>query len=43
MLTLMILPLHRDAYHIDMESMTPLLVLMLHEISSASCSGPPRG
>src|ERR1700682_1596282 len=31
-LTLVILPLHRAAYHIDMQSLTPLLVLMLHEI-----------
>jgi flagellar biosynthetic protein FliR len=32
MLTLVILPLHRSAYHIDMGSLTPLLVLMVHEI-----------
>jgi flagellar biosynthetic protein FliR len=32
MLTLIILPLHRAAYTIDMQSLTPLLVLMLHEI-----------
>ena len=32
LLTLIILPLHRQAYHIDMQSLTPLLVLMLHEI-----------
>ena len=32
LLTLIILPLHRAAYHIDMQSMMPLLVLMLHEI-----------
>jgi flagellar biosynthetic protein FliR len=32
LLTLIILPLHRDAYHVDMDSMTPLLVLMVHEI-----------
>jgi flagellar biosynthetic protein FliR len=32
LLTLIILPLHRDAYHVDMGSLTPLLVLMLHEI-----------
>src|SRR3954471_7478450 len=32
LLTLIILPLHRAAYHIDMTSMTSLLVLMLHEI-----------
>lgn len=31
-LTLIILPLHRAAYHVDMSSMAPLLVLMLHEI-----------
>ena len=32
LLTLVILPLHRAAYHIDMQSMAALLVLMLHEI-----------
>src|ERR1700743_694616 len=32
LLTLIILPLHRDAFHIDMQSITSLLVLMLHEI-----------
>ena len=32
LLTLIILPLHRAAYHIDMQSMTPLLVSMVHEI-----------
>jgi flagellar biosynthetic protein FliR len=33
LLTLVILPLHRSAYHIDdMQSITPLLVLMVHEI-----------
>jgi flagellar biosynthesis protein FliR len=32
MLTLIILPLHRAAYHVDMQSITPLLVLMVHEI-----------
>src|SRR5437762_9482767 len=31
-LTLVSLPLHRAAYHIDMQSIAPLLVLMLHEI-----------
>jgi flagellar biosynthetic protein FliR len=31
-LTLVILPLHRAAYHVDMQSITPLLVLMVHEI-----------
>ncbi|MCP4621340.1 MAG: flagellar type III secretion system protein FliR [Bradyrhizobium sp.] len=32
LLTLIILPLHRTAYHVDMSSLTPLMVLMLHEI-----------
>lgn len=32
LLTLIILPLHRAAYHIDMSSLSGLLVLMLHEI-----------
>jgi flagellar biosynthesis protein FliR len=32
MLTLIILPLHRADYHVDMGSLTPLLVLMVHEI-----------
>jgi flagellar biosynthetic protein FliR len=32
MLTLIILPLHRSAYQIDMQSVTSLLVLMLREI-----------
>src|SRR3954468_11629075 len=32
LLTLIILPLHRAAYTIDMRSMMPLLVLMVHEI-----------
>jgi flagellar biosynthetic protein FliR len=31
-LTLIILPLHRAAYNVDMGSIVPLLVLMLHEI-----------
>lgn len=31
-LTLIMLPLHRSAYHVDMTSLTPLLVLMVHEI-----------
>lgn len=31
-LTLIILPLHRAAYNVDMQSIVPLLVLMLHEI-----------
>src|SRR5674476_537123 len=32
LLTLVILPLHRAAYHVDMQSLNPLLVLMIHEI-----------
>jgi flagellar biosynthetic protein FliR len=32
LLTLIILPLHRQAYHVDVTSITSLLVLMLHEI-----------
>ena len=32
LLTLIILPLHRDAYHVDMSSLTPLLLLMIYEI-----------
>jgi flagellar biosynthesis protein FliR len=32
LLTLIILPLHRTAYTIDMSSMTPLVISMLHEI-----------
>src|SRR6266481_5097594 len=32
LLTLILLPLHRAAYHVDMNSMSSLLVLMLHEI-----------
>lgn len=32
LLTLIILPLHRAAYHVDMTSLTPMLVLMLQEI-----------
>src|SRR5438105_2037035 len=32
MLTLVILPLHRSAYQIDMQSLTSLLILMLREI-----------
>ena len=32
LLTLVILPLHRAAYHVDMQSLAPLVVLMLHEI-----------
>ena len=32
LLTLILLPLHRDAYHVNMDTLTPLLVLMIHEI-----------
>jgi flagellar biosynthetic protein FliR len=32
LLTLIILPLHRAAYHVDMQSLAPLVVLMIHEI-----------
>jgi len=32
MLTLILLPLHRAAYHIDVQSINPLLVMMIHEI-----------
>ena len=32
LLTLIILPLHRQDYHVDMDSMTAILVLMMHEI-----------
>ncbi|MES1149928.1 MAG: flagellar biosynthetic protein FliR, partial [Bradyrhizobium guangdongense] len=32
LLTLIILPLHRNAYNVDMNSITSLLVLMMHEI-----------
>ena len=32
LLTLIILPLHRNAYQVDIQSLTALLVLMLHEI-----------
>jgi flagellar biosynthetic protein FliR len=32
LLALIILPLHRGAYHIDMQSINPLLVMMIHEI-----------
>src|SRR3954447_18403829 len=32
MLTLIILPLHRSEYHIDMTSLTPLMVMMVQEI-----------
>src|ERR1700677_3632813 len=32
LLTLVILPLHRNAFHVDMQSLTALLVAMVHEI-----------
>ena len=32
LLTLIILPLHRAAYQIDLQSINPLLVMMIHEI-----------
>ena len=32
LLTLILLPLHRASYHIDLQSMTSLLVVMVHEI-----------
>ncbi|MBN9147628.1 MULTISPECIES: flagellar biosynthetic protein FliR [unclassified Nitrobacter] len=32
LLTLIILPLHRSAYHVDMQSVAPLAVLLVHEI-----------
>jgi flagellar biosynthetic protein FliR len=32
LLTLIILPLHRSAYHVDLNSMTSLMVLMVYEI-----------
>lgn len=32
LLTLIILPLHRTAYHVDMQSVAPLAVLLVHEI-----------
>ena len=32
LLTLIILPLHRQAYQVDMQSLTSVIVLMLHEI-----------
>src|ERR1700750_2390912 len=32
LLTLIILPLHRAAYQVDLQSMAPLMVLMVHEI-----------
>ena len=32
LLALIILPLHRAAYHIDLQSINPLLVMMIHEI-----------
>ena len=32
MLTLIILPLHRSAYHVELTSLTPLMVMMVQEI-----------
>jgi flagellar biosynthesis protein FliR len=32
LLALIILPLHRAAYHIDLQSINPLLIMMIHEI-----------
>jgi flagellar biosynthesis protein FliR len=32
LLTFVILPLHRQAYQIDMQSMAPLVVMMIHEL-----------
>src|SRR6201994_1802801 len=32
LLTLIILPLHRQAYQIDMQSMVPMIVMMFHEL-----------
>jgi flagellar biosynthetic protein FliR len=32
LLTFVMLPLHRAAYHVDMQSITPLVVMMVHEI-----------
>src|ERR1700751_5417808 len=40
LLTLIFLPLHRQAYHIDMQSLTSLLVMMLHEIFIGILLGP---
>jgi flagellar biosynthetic protein FliR len=32
LLTMVVLPLHRQAYQVDLQAMAPLLVMMLHEI-----------
>src|ERR1700722_9663157 len=32
MLTLIILPLHRNAYHVATDTLSPMVVLMIHEI-----------
>src|ERR1700710_972409 len=32
LLTLILVPLHRSAYHIDVQAINPLLVMMVHEI-----------
>jgi flagellar biosynthetic protein FliR len=39
LLTLIILPLHRAAYHVDTDTLVPLIVLMLHEIIIAQQLG----
>ena len=39
LLTLIILPLHRSAYQIDLTSMSALGVLMVHEIVSSPSPG----
>lgn len=31
-LTMVVLPLHRQAYQVDMQSLTPLIIMMVHEI-----------
>src|ERR1700738_4864839 len=42
MLTLIILPLHRNAYQVDMQSLTSLLILMLREIVIGIVLGAPE-
>src|SRR5579863_9963977 len=32
LLTLILLPLHRQAYQIDMQSINPMVVMMIHEV-----------
>src|SRR5260370_15754817 len=41
-LRLVILPLHRAAYQIDLQSLAPLLVLMVHEIVIGIVLGAAR-